>query len=125
MEDDLKYMLLIYSNPETWERLSEAEQQKLMGDAGAIMQELSDNGEWVGGAALTDPSLTKVVKVRNGTPAVTDGPFIEAKEYLAGYCVIECDTPERAVDIATRWPDACYTAVELRPIMDVSGGLEM
>jgi hypothetical protein len=121
----MKYMLLIYSNPATWNGLSEAERNQMMSEADAIMKELADTGEWVGGAALADPSNTKTIQVRNDAPAVTDGPYIEAKEHLAGYCVIECDNPERAAEIATRWPDARYTGVELRPIMDSDGGLEM
>jgi hypothetical protein len=52
---------------------------------------------------------------------VTDGPFVEAKEHLAGICIIEAETPERAVEIAARWPDARWNGVELRPIMDTSG----
>jgi hypothetical protein len=54
-------------------------------------------------------------------PAVTDGPFAEAKEQLAGYLVVECESPERAVEIAARWPDARYAAMEVRPIMHTSG----
>jgi hypothetical protein len=124
-EGDVKYMLLIYSNPVTWNSLSEAERTQMMSDVETIMKELTDTGEWVGGAALADPSHTRTIRVRAGAPAVTDGPYIEAKEHLAGYCVIECDTFARAADIAARWPDARYTGVELRPIMDSTGGLEM
>lgn len=117
----MKYMLLIYSNPAIWETLSKEEIEGLMGEAETIMKELTDSGEWVGGQALADPSQTKTVKVRDGAPATTDGPFLEAKEYLAGYCVIDCETPERAVEIAARWPDARLCAMELRPIMDGTG----
>ena len=57
-------------------------------------------------------------------PAVTDGPYLEAKEHLAGYCLFECESEQRALEIATRWPDARYWGVELRRLMD-AGGLEM
>ena len=70
---------------------------------------------------LADSSLAKTVRVRDGVPAVTDGPFVEAKEHLAGYCLFECETPERAIEIAVRWPDARHWAVELRPLMTASG----
>jgi hypothetical protein len=52
---------------------------------------------------------------------VTDGPFPEAKEHLAGYCLLQCDTPERADEIAAAWPDARFNGVELRPILDPAG----
>jgi hypothetical protein len=113
----VKYMLLIYQNPADWPELSEDERQSLMNQAGEIMGELEKSGEWVGGEALADVSQSKTIRVREGVAAVTDGPFVEAKEHLAGYCLIDCETPERAVEIATRWPDSRYWGVELRPLI--------
>jgi hypothetical protein len=116
----MKYLLLIYSNPETWKAMS-ADIDSVMAEVAEIISELTASGEWVGGEALADPVNTRTVRVRDGVPAVTDGPFLEAKEHLAGYCVIECDSVERALEIAARWPDARYNAVELRPVMTESG----
>ena len=120
----MKYMLLIYNNPATFDALSEEERERLMGEVDALMAELAESGEWVGGEALADSSQTRTVRVRDGVMAVTDGPYAEAKEQLAGYCIVDCESPERAVDIAARWPDARYVAMEVRPIMD-STGMEM
>ena len=111
-------MLLIYNNPATLEALSEEERDELMGEVDALVTDLTESGEWVGGEALADPSHTRTVRVRGGVPAVTDGPFAEAKEQLAGYCVVDCERPERAVEIAARWPDARFWAMEVRPILD-------
>jgi hypothetical protein len=113
----VKYMLLIYQNPEGWQTLPENERSRVHEEAVAIVNELTESGEWVGGEGLADISTSKAVRVRDGVPAVTDGPFIEAKEHLAGYCLFDCETPERAMDIATRWPDARHWGVELRPLM--------
>ena len=120
----MKYILLIYQNPATVETFSEEERDRVMAEAGELMEELTQSGEWVGGEALADPSNTKTVRVRGGVPAVTDGPFVEAKEQLVGYSIVECETPERATEIAARWPDARYWAMEVRPIME-PGGEEM
>jgi hypothetical protein len=117
----MKYMLLIYQNPAVLEALSEEDRNAVFGEVDAIMQELTESGEWVGGEALADPSNAKTVRVRGGMPAVTDGPFVESKEQLAGYCLFECESQERAIDIAARWPDARYNAVELRPLMNEAG----
>jgi len=117
----VKYILLIYQNPATWETFSEDERNRVMAEVGDIMGELEQTGEWVGGEGLADPSNTKTVRVRDGIPAVTDGPFIEAKEQLAGYCIVECESPDRAVEIAARWPDARYWAMEVRPLMEAAG----
>jgi hypothetical protein len=92
-----------------------------MAEVDAVMQELTESGELVGGEALADPSNTKTVRVRSGVPAVTDGPFAEAKEHLGGYLIVECERPERATEIAARWPNARFGTMEVRPIMDPSG----
>jgi hypothetical protein len=120
----VKYTLLIYSNPATWQTLSEEERTGLMGEVDTLVRELTESGEWVGGAVLADPSHSRTVRVRDNVPATTDGPFAEAKEHLAGYCVIDCESIDRATEIAARWPDARLVALEVRPIMD-SAGLEM
>lgn len=117
----MKYLLLIYQNPVAWEALSEEERQAMMAEAGAIMQELTESGEWIGGEALAHVSQAKTVRPRDGVPVVTDGPFVEAKEQLAGFCLLECESLERALEIARRWPDARYTGVELRPLMVEAG----
>jgi hypothetical protein len=117
----VKYMLLIYQNPANWEELSDDERTSIFNEVDAIMSELTESGEWLGGEGLADPAQTKTVKVRDGAPVVTDGPYLEAKEHLVGYCLFDCETEERAVELATRWPDARHWAVELRPVMTPSG----
>lgn len=128
----MKYVLLIYSNPESWEHpmflrnpdflaLPEEERAELTRQAEAMHQEIVESGEFVGGEALADPLTSRTVRVRDGVPAATDGPFIEAKEQLAGYIVVDCDSPERASEIAARIPDARFAAVEVRPMMEASG----
>jgi hypothetical protein len=121
-------MLLIYQNPSAWQLLTDAERESLMGEAGAIMDELVSSGEWVGGEALADPSNSKSVRVREGVPAITDGPYAEAKEQMVGYCLVDCESMQRAVEIASRWPDAKLWGIEVRPLMGSDGtdmGAEM
>jgi hypothetical protein len=117
----MKYLLLIHMNPTLFESLSEEEQNAVFGAHGAFMQQTRESGELVGFAALADPSNTATVRVRGGVPAVTDGPYVEAKEFLAGYYVVDCETRERAVELAAMIPDAKYTAIEVRPVMESSG----
>jgi hypothetical protein len=73
-----------------------------MGEVNALLKELTESGELVGTQALADPSNTKTVRVRDGVPAITDGPFAEAKEQLGGYLIVDCASPERATEIAAR-----------------------
>jgi hypothetical protein len=117
-------MLLIYGNPLTRGETPKEELEGIFREVDELMTELRESGEWVGGEGLVDSSQAKTVRVSDGVPAVTDGPYPEAKEHLAGYCVIECETPERALEIAARWPDARYNGVEVRAFMG-PGGTEM
>jgi hypothetical protein len=116
----MKYMLLIYNNPATYESWSEEERTALFGEVDQIMTELRESGEWVGGEGLADASNAKTVRVRDGVPAITDGPYAEAKEQMAGYLMVDCETEERAVEIAARWPDARYFAMEVRALMQAA-----
>jgi hypothetical protein len=120
----MKYMLLIYNNAEALATMPEQERDALFGTVNEIMEELTKSGELIGGEALADPSRTKTVRVRDGVAAITDGPFAESKEQFAGYLMVECETPDRAVEIAARWPDASRWAMEVRPVMSADG-LEM
>src|SRR5260221_14766131 len=76
-----------------------------MGEADAFLKQFTESGELLsGGVALAHPSNGKTVRVRKGVPAVTDGPFAEAKEQLAGYYVLDCAGIERATAIVARDP---------------------
>jgi hypothetical protein len=129
----MKYVILIYSNPASWthpmflhqrETLSQEEHDARMNEFSALLDEIGRSGELVGHAALADPINTKTVRMRDESLAVTDGPFLEWKEHLAGYFVVDCESVERATEIAARFPDVRNSVVEVRPIMDLSG-LEM
>ena len=118
----MKYIALVYNNPGAFEALSDAERDALMSEATGYLKEFTDSGELLGdGFALADPSTGKTVRVRNGMPAITDGPFAEAKEQLAGFYVLDTDSIERAAEIVTNDPAARFWAVEVRPIMNEAG----
>jgi hypothetical protein len=118
----MKYMLLIYNRPGFVEHLSEEERTALFGEVDAILAELTESGELVSGEALADPSTARTVRFRGGQVAVTDGPFMESKEQFSGYTMVDCATIERAMEIASRWPDLRFGgALEVRPLMHESG----
>ncbi len=124
----MKFMLLIWSNPANWEALSASERATLAGEAydehAALDAALMGSGELMISAALADPITTRTIRVRDGVVASTDGPYAEAKEYLVGYYMVECEGLDRATEIAARVPDARWERVEIRPAMEVTG-LEM
>lgn len=128
----MKYLVMIYANPRNWEHpmfrhnpeflaLPEDERDEIVRQADEMWAEIHRSGEFVEGVALADPGLTTNLRGVDGVPVATDGPYVEAKEQLAGYFVLDCDSQERAAEIATRFPDARFAGVEVRPIMSGSG----
>lgn len=123
----MKYLILIYGNPESraiWEGFSDAERAEGYAVYAALKEELVASGELIVTEALARPSLGKRVSVREGNTMTTDGPFAEAKELLAGFFLLECESMERALEHAARVPEAELGLVEVRPVLDL-GGLEM
>ncbi len=118
----MKYMLLIYDNADTRERFFGPEGEGLMRELDDLMGELTASGELVGGDALGEPAATRTVRVRDGQPAVTDGPLAEAKEHFGGYLLVDVESIDRATEIAARWPNARFAAMEVRPVMDTASG---
>lgn len=123
----MKYLILIYSNPmsrEIWEGLSDDQRAVGFKSYAALNDDLRASGEMIVTEALADPSLAKRVTVREGRAMTTDGPYAEAKELLAGFYLIECESMERAIEHAARVPEAQLGLVEVRPVLDLSA-LEM
>ena len=123
----MKYLILIYGNPESraiWEGFSDAERAEGYAFYAALEEEMAASGELIVAEALADPSLTKRVAVREGEMMTTDGPFAETKELLAGFFLLECESMERALELAARVPEAELGLVEVRPVLDL-GGSEM
>jgi hypothetical protein len=112
----MRYMLLIYSSAESWDAMSPDERRAVGTSHADLVRQLRESGEYVSGGGLDEQSLTATVRVRDDGIEATDGPFIEAKEHLAGYYVVDVPDREAAVAIAARMPDARRVAVEVRPI---------
>jgi hypothetical protein len=110
-------MLMIYDNPDTRRLFLEAQGAELAAEIDTLMKELTESGELIGGEALAEPVNAKTIRPQGGVPVVTDGPFIEAKEFFGGYLIVDCDSEARAVEIASGWPNARFGAMEVRPIM--------
>jgi hypothetical protein len=124
----MRYVILIHSNPASraiFEGMSPAERGEGLRHYAALTEDLTASGEMIVSQALADPSLAKQVSVRDGRTMTTDGPFAEAKEHLAGFYLIDCESIERAVEHAARIPEAAYGMVEVRPVRELHSFLEM
>lgn len=115
----MKFLLIMNVNPQILDALTEEERNEITTGHGAFMDAIKASGEMLGTVALADPSQTATVRARAGVPAVTDGPFLEAKEFLGGYYLVDVESRERAVELAKMIPDTRIEglAVEVRPVV--------
>jgi len=110
-------MLVMYMNPELFESLSEDEKNAVYQGHDDFQKVIKESGEMVETKALADPPASTTVRVRDGAPATTDGPYIESKEFFCGYYVVDVASKERAAEVAALIPDAKHTGVEVREIV--------
>jgi len=94
---------------------TDAELQRSLARVGPVNDEMKTQGVWVFGGGLLPYDSATVVRAQNGTTTMTDGPFIETKEQLAGFWVIEVDDLDAALAWAAKCSEACEAPIEVRP----------
>lgn len=119
----MKFLLIMQVNPAAMDALTEAERNSIMDGHGEFMKVTQESGEFIATQGLADPTNTITVRGTGAVPAVTDGPFLEAKEFMGGYYLVDVESAERAVELAMLIPDTRFTgfAVEVRPVMFEAG----
>jgi hypothetical protein len=118
----VKYVILIYGNPASravWEGLSKEQRQSGLAAYEALNRDLADSGELIASEALGDPGTGRRLPPGVDVRFATDGPFAEAKEFVAGFLLVDAVSMERALEIAARVPEADLGLVEVRPTMDL------
>jgi hypothetical protein len=113
-----QYMLLIYNPVDS--PLSPEDQAAQQPRWGAFTQELHDAGLYVAGDALQRADVATTIRVRDGETQITDGPFAETREFLAGYYLLEADDLDTVIRFAEHTPNVGYGSVELRPVWDTT-----
>jgi hypothetical protein len=138
----MKYMILTYASQRDYDGMAGKPTEEPVWSAedfaamGAFMEsfnkELEDSGELVETRGLTAPVLTRRLQLRNGVPVVTDGPYAETEEVLAGYWIVECESFDRATELAGRLAScpapaevAASAVADVRPIADSRADLEL
>jgi len=119
----MKFLLIMQINPAVLEALTEEERNSIGAGHEDFMKTIRESGEFIGTQALADPATSVTVRGTGGSPAVTDGPFLEAKEFMGGYYLVDVESKERAVELAKQIPDTKISglAIEVRPIMFEAG----
>jgi hypothetical protein len=138
----MKYMILTYASQRDYDGMAGKPSEEPVWSAEdfaamaefmeAFNKDLADSGELVETRALAAPVLTRRLQLQNGVPAVTDGPYAETQEVLAGYWILECDSFDRATEIAARLAScpapeqvAATAVADVRPIADSAAELEL
>jgi hypothetical protein len=114
----MKYMLSIYIDEQA---LTDAVREHCYVESAQLAQELHASGHYLGANPLHPVSTATSVRVRDGRPLVTDGPFAETREQFGGYFLIDAKDLDEALSIAARIPGARMGTVEVRPVMEVAG----
>lgn len=117
----MRYMLLSYDDEKYWKEAGTQVHEAAMAEAVELTHELHSKGQYILAAPLAWSDAATSVRVRNGKPLITDGPFAETTEVLGGFYLIEADSLEDAIEIAARHPGVKHGTVEIRPVMELSG----
>ncbi len=115
----MKYMLLIYADEQV--QKSEAEREHCYEESTELAHRLESKGQFMAAAPLQSTSTATTVRVRGGTPLVTDGPFAETREQLGGYFLVDAKDLDVAIEIASQIPAARWGTVEVRPVVEIAG----
>jgi len=115
----MKYLCLIYSDESQWPKLPETETETMMKEYGAFGESIKSSGHYIAGHRLHPTSSATTVRIRNGKLSTTDGPFMETKEQLGGFYMIEAKDLNEAIQIGARIPGAKHGSIEVRPVWEV------
>jgi len=114
----MQYMLLVYLDENV---LSESERTQCYQDSAAYARSLHASGKYLAAGPLQPTSTATTVRSQGGKRLITDGPFAETREQLGGYFLVEAANLDEAIKIAGEIPAGRKGAVEIRPLMQISG----
>ena len=116
----MKYMVLIASEPDGWDYMNSEEQQALYQRVTSWWGEHSATGEILEGHQLQSADSATTVRIaRDGDTTVTDGPFVEGKEIVGGYAIIDVPDLDAAIALVSDWP--APDTLEIRPVVETPG----
>ncbi|EKE69595.1 YciI family protein [Gallaecimonas xiamenensis] len=115
----MKYLAMVYYQEAAMAALSQDQWDALNRECQACGDGLREAGQMIGGEALLPVASATTVRVRDGKVTVTDGPFSETKEQLAGFYLLEARDLNEAIQLAGRIPPARYGCVEIRPVREL------
>ncbi|MBU2037962.1 MULTISPECIES: YciI family protein [Oceanospirillaceae] len=115
----MKYLALVYYQESAMNQMSQQEWDALNRECIACVGSLQQSGNFLDGAPLEQSPSATTIRVRDDKLLVTDGPFAETKEQLAGYYLLEANDLNQAIQLAQKIPPARYGSVEIRPLREL------
>jgi hypothetical protein len=119
LEEAMKYACLVYYDESEVYGMTPNDWNSLVGECLSYGDEVRASGYFLGGEALLPVEEATTLRVRNGKVSITDGPFAETKEQLAGFYLIEARDLNEAIQVASRIPPARYGSIEVRPVREL------
>lgn len=116
----MRYMLVIYGTDEDWTKLSEAELGPAMAAHQSFAEDLQSAGAFVAAEALQPSSTVTTIRLKDDEPLLTDGPYIESKEQIGGFYLIDVDNLDQALEWGKRLASFAATAVAVWPVIDMN-----
>ena len=117
----MQYLTLIHIDPALLAELPQDEYDRLMRGCFDKADALQAQGCLHGSQQLEEPATARTLRVREGVSRVTDGPFAETREFLAGFNLVEADSMDHAMEIARQFPWARFGSIDVRPVRDMQG----
>lgn len=123
----MKYLMLAYTGAAGWDdtSISQEDVARICREYGQLEARLKDSGEWVASEGLADHSQTVTVRPKDGDTVVTDGAYLDAKETIVSYVLVDVETHERAVEIARELVSISGETCEVRPVMEMDLPLDI
>lgn len=118
----MKYLALVYYAEEQMAQLNQQQWDELNRECMSCVEELTGRGHFLAGQALHPVHTATTVRMRDSKLLVTDGPFAETKEQLAGFYLLEAEDLNQAIALAAKIPPARYGSVEVRPVRELQAG---
>jgi hypothetical protein len=116
----MKFMFTIYHDEKVLDAMAEKEMQALVDSAIEYAEEIRQSGHYIASDALQRTGTARTIRVRAGRTSTTVGPFVETKEQLGGFFLIEAKDMDEACAVAARFPPARIAVLEIRPVQELT-----
>jgi hypothetical protein len=117
----MKFMLIVHHDEVAFNKIEKEKRLQMLAESIELTHQLHATGQYLSASPLQPAATAVMIRVREGKPLVTDGPFIETREQIAGYFLVNAQDLNEAIRIATQVPGARIGTVEVRPLIEITG----